>query len=78
MKFLGRVDLMGDGKSYTGFWWGILGVKTPLWGRRRKWEDLIKIDLQEVGRGVMDWIELAQDTKSWRALLIAVINLRVP
>jgi hypothetical protein len=42
------------------------------------WEDNIKIDPQEVGCGGMDWIELAQDTKGWRALVNAVMNLRVP
>jgi len=45
---------------------------------RRRWEDNIKMDLQEVGCGGMDWIELAQDRESWRALLDAVMNLRVP
>jgi hypothetical protein len=41
---------------------------------RRRWEDNIKMDLQELGCGVMDWIELAQDRDRWRALVIAVIN----
>ena len=45
---------------------------------RRRWEDNIKMDLREVGCGVMDWIELAQDTDRWRALLTAVMNPRVP
>jgi len=45
---------------------------------RRRWEDNIKIDLQEVGYGVMDWIELAQDRDRWRALVNAVMNLRDP
>jgi len=45
---------------------------------RHRWEDNIKIDLQEVGCGSMDWIELAQDRDRWRALVIAVMNLRVP
>ena len=50
----------------------------PLGRPRRRWEDNIKIDLQEVGCGVMDWIELAQDRDRWRALVNAVMNLRVP
>jgi hypothetical protein len=45
---------------------------------RRKWEDSIKIDLQEVGCWDMDWIDLAQDSDRWRALVNAVVNLRVP
>ena len=45
---------------------------------RRKWEDNIKMDLQEVGCGGMEWIELAQDKDKWWALVSAVMNLRVP
>jgi len=45
---------------------------------RRRWEDNIKMDLQEMVLGVMDWIELAQDRDRWRALVNAVMNLRVP
>jgi hypothetical protein len=51
--------------------------KRPLGRPRRRWEDNIKLDLQKVGCGGMDWIELAQDRDRWRALLNAVMNLRV-
>ena len=43
----------------------------------RRWEDNIKMDLQEVGGGCEDWMELAQDRDSWRALVSTVMNLRV-
>jgi hypothetical protein len=57
---------------------GKLEGKKPLGRPRRRWEDNIKIDLKEVGGGGMDWIELAQDRYRWRALVNAVMNLRVP
>jgi hypothetical protein len=52
--------------------------KRPLDKTRRRWEDNIKMDLLEVECGGMDWIELAQDRGRWRALVNAVMNLRVP
>jgi hypothetical protein len=51
--------------------------RQPLGRPRHRWEDNIKMDLQEVGWG-MDWIELAQDRDRWRARVNAVMNLRVP
>ena len=52
-------------------------VKRSLGRPRRRWEDNIKTELQEVGCGDVDWIELAQDRNRWRALVSAVTNLRV-
>jgi hypothetical protein len=51
--------------------------KRPLVRPRRRWEDNIKMDFQEVGGGRGDWIELAQDRDRWRALVSTVKNLRV-
>ena len=52
--------------------------KRPLGRPRRGWENIIKMDLQEVGCGGIDWIELAQDRDRWRALVNEVMNIRVP
>ena len=52
--------------------------KRPLGRDRHRWEDNIKMDLEEVGCGVIDWIKLAQDRDRWWALVSAVMNLRVP
>ena len=52
--------------------------KRPLGRPRRRWEDNIKMDLQEVGRSCGDWMELAQDRDMWRALVSTGMNFRVP
>jgi hypothetical protein len=52
--------------------------KRPLGRLRHRWENNIKMDLQEVGCGSMYWIRLAQDRGSWQELVYAVMNLRVP
>ena len=78
MRWAGHVALMGRGELHTGFWWGNMRGKRPLGRPRNRWEDDIKMDLQELGCGDVDWIELAQDRGRWRALVNAVMNLRVP
>ena len=57
---------------------GIPEGKRPLGRPRRRWEDNIKMDLEEVGRGCGDWMELAQDKDGWRALVSTVMSFRVP
>ena len=52
--------------------------KRPMRRPRRRWEDNIKMGLQEVGGGCGDWMELAQDKDRWRTLVSTVMNLRVP
>jgi hypothetical protein len=52
--------------------------KRPLGRPRRRWEDNIKMDLEEIGFGNVDWIYLAYDRDRWRAVVNTVMNLRVP
>jgi hypothetical protein len=52
--------------------------KRPLGRPRRRWDDNIKAHLRQVGCGIMDWIEQAQDRDSWWAVVNAVMNIRVP
>ena len=78
MRWAGHVAYMGEGR---GVYWVLVGKpegKRPLGRPRRRWEDNIKMDLQEVGGGCGDWMELAQDRDRWRALVSMVRNLRVP
>ena len=67
----------GEESRIKGFG-GEISWKNQLGRPRRRWEDNIKMDLQEVGCGGMDWIDVAQDRDRWRALVNAVMNLRVP
>ena len=78
MRWAGHVARTGEGRYVFRVLVGKPEGKRPLGRPRRRWEDNIKMDPQEVGCGDMDWIELAQDKDMWRALVNAVMNLRVP
>jgi hypothetical protein len=78
MRWAGHVARIGEGRGLYRVLLGKPEGKRPLRGPRRRWEDNIKIDLQEVGCRGMDWIELAQDIDMWRALVNAVMNIQVP
>jgi hypothetical protein len=67
----------GGERCVQGFGGETCGIE-PLGRPRRRWWDNIKLDLQEMECGCMDWIKLAQDRNRWRALVNEVMNLRVP
>ena len=69
---------MGEGRGVHRVLVGKPEGKRPLGRRRRRWEDNIKMDLQEVGGSCGDWMELAQDRDKWRAFVGTVRNRRVP
>ena len=78
MRWAGHVARIGEGRGVYRVLVGKPEGKGPLARPRRRWEDNIRIELQEVGLGYEDWIELAQGRDRWRALVSAVRNLRVP
>ena len=78
MRWAGHVARMGEGRGVYRVLVGKPEGKRPLGRPRHRWEDNIRMDLQEVGLGYENWIGLAQDTDRWRALVSAVRNLRVP
>jgi hypothetical protein len=69
---------MGEGRGVYRILAGKREGKRPLGRPRRRWEDNIRMDLQEVGCGCLDWIGLALGRDRWRALVSAVRNVRVP
>ena len=77
MRWAGHVARMGEGRGVHRVLIGKPEGKRPLGRPRRRWEDNIKIDLQEVGGSCGEWMELAQDRDRWRALVGTVRNLWV-
>jgi hypothetical protein len=78
MRWAGHVARMGEGRGGHRLLVGKPEGKRPLERPRHRWEGNIKMDLQEVGGGRGDWMELAQDRDRWWALVNTVNNLRVP
>jgi hypothetical protein len=78
LRWVGHVARMGEGRGVYRVLMGKPEGKRLLGRPRRRWEDNVKMDLQELGFGCEDWIGLAQDRERWRALVSAVRNLRVP
>jgi hypothetical protein len=77
MRWAGHVARMGEERKVYKVSVGKSEGKRPLGRPRRRWEDGIRMDLREIGLGCVDWIRLAQDRDRWRAVVSAVMNLRV-
>jgi hypothetical protein len=78
MRWTGHVARIWEKRNAYTILVGKPEGKRPLGRPRRKWVDNINMNLREIGFGGMDWIDLAQDTDQWRALVSMVMNLRVP
>jgi len=78
MRWTGHVVRMGEERGVCRILVGKPEGRRPLGRPRGRWVDNIRMDLQEVGCGYMDWIGLAQDRDSWRKLVSAVMNFGVP
>ena len=78
MRLAGHVARMGERRGVFRVLVEKPEGKRPFGRPRRRWEDNIKIDLQEVGKGCGNWMELAKDRDSWRALVSTVMTFRLP
>ena len=78
LRWAGHVARMEEGRGVHKVLVGKPEGKRPLGRPRRRWENNIKMDVQEVGRGCGDWMELAQDRDRWQTLVSRVMNFGVP
>jgi hypothetical protein len=78
MRWAGHVACMGEGRGVNRILVGKPEVKRPVGRPRRRWEDNIRMDLQDVGGACGDFMDTAQDRERWRALVSTVMNLQVP
>jgi hypothetical protein len=78
MRLVEHVERLGAKRNSYRILVGKPEGKRPLRKRRRRWEDNIKMDLREMGRGGMNWTDLAQDRNQWNAIVNTVMNLWVP
>jgi hypothetical protein len=78
MRWVGHVARIGEGRGVHRVLVGKPEGKRPFGRPRHRWEEDIKMNLQEVGGGCGDWMERAQDRGRWRALMSTVMNFRVP
>jgi len=78
MRWAGHVARMGEERGVYRVLLGKPEGRRPVGRPRRRWVDNIRMDLQKVGCGYVDWIGLTQDRDRWRTLVSAAMNLRVP
>ena len=78
LRWLGHVARMEKGRSAFKILTGKPTGKRPLGRPRRRWEDTIRMDFEEIGINAGNWVDSAQDRNYWRALVNAALNLRVP
>ena len=78
LRWAGHVAIMEEGRSAFKILTGKPAGKRPLGRPRRRWEDNIRMDLEEIGVNAGNWVDSAQDWDYWRALVNAALNLPVP
>ena len=77
-RWAGHVARMEEGSCAFKISTGKSTGKRALWRPRRRWEDNIRMDLEEIGINAGNWVNSVQDRNYWRALVNAALNLRVP